>query len=279
MTTVSEELMAEGTEVLASHNAEDIHRLGDRILSVEPDNWYGLYIRGVADALEIGFADAVTNWSKCLANMDEDADVTPLLGDMVSSMAFCLTHMKGGEVKDFSSLGQLISDINQKLPESDEEVIVNPILDEIAAFVRDHDAENPFTAYYAAKALAMTSFRAYVELRFFVGFFTKVKDIGGILKAKCDQRVGNAIDTDAIFVDEVIRVMEEAIANTPAETMEAIEEYWLEHNIDTYLGHLAQAYQMSLAMATAGKFVSKMAKKVMNAEIPLFIKNYLAAKI
>ena len=279
MATISEELMAEGREVLASHVAEDIHRFGDRILSVEPDNWYGLYVRGVADALEIDFPNAVDSWTKCFASMDEGADASAMLGEIISSIAFCLTHMKGGEVKDFSSLGQLISDINQRLPESDDEVIVNPILDEIASYLRENDPENPFTAYYASKALAMTAFRAYVELRFFVGFFGKVKEIGEILKAKCDPRVGGAVDTDAMFVDEVLRVMNEAIADTPAEEMDAIEEYWLEHNIETYLGHLSQAYQMSLAMATAGKFVSKMAKKVMNAEIPLFIKNYLAAKI
>ncbi len=278
MATISPELIAEGTDVLASHVAEDIHRFGDRILAVEPDNWYGLYVRGAAYALEIDLPNAVDNWSRCFKNMDEDADASPMLGDIVSSLAFCITHLKGGEVKDFSALGQLISDINIKLPESDDEVIVNPILDEIAGFLRDHDAENPFTAYYASKALAMTAFRAYVELRFFVGFFNKVKEIGEILKSKCEPRVGAAVDTDFIFVDEVLRVMNEAIANTPAEDMDAIEEYWLEHNVDSYLGHLTQAYQMSLTMATAGKFIGKMAKKVMGSEIPMFIKVYLSAK-
>ena len=278
MATISEDLMAEGRDVLSSHVAEDIHRFGERILSVEPDNWYGLYVRGVAYALEVDFANAVDHWARFLRNADEGIDITPMLGDIVSAVAFCLTHMKGGEVKDFSSLGQFISDLNVRLPESDDEVIVNPILDEIAGFLRDHDAENPFTAYYASKALAMTAFRAYVELRFFVGFFNKVKEIGEILKSKCDPRVGAAVDTDFIFVDEVLRVMEEAIANTPAENMDAIEEYWLEHNVDSYLGHLMQAYQMSLTMATAGKFVGKMAKKVMTAEIPMFMKVYLSAK-
>ena len=278
MSTISEDLMAEGSEILASHVAEDIHRFGDRILSVEPDNWYGLYVRGVAYALELDLADAIGSWSKFVGGVEEDVDLTPMLGHIISSLAFCITHIKTGEVKVFGELGQLIDKLNQKLPETEGEIIVTPILDEIAAFVRDHDAENPFGAYFGSKALAIAAFCAYVELAIFKEFLLRVKVIGEILKSKCEPRVGEAMDTDFIFIDEVLAAIDDALANTPAEELEAIEEYWLEHSADPYLGHLMQAYQMSLTMVTAGKFVGKMAKKVMSSEIPLFMKNYLAAK-
>ena len=278
MSTVTPELLSEGEAIVSRHDAEEIHRFGDRIVSVEPDNWFGLYVRGVGYGLEIDLKNAVDCWTRSLEGIDDESYAEKMLPGIVDSLAFCLNHMKGGDMDDFKSLGELISSLNGMLPESDDEVIVNPVLDRSVEFFSAHPAEFPFTAYYALKAFVMTAFRAYVELRFFPVFFGKLKNAGDHIKANAEERVANAIDTDYLFVDTLVNAINGALESTSAEDLDAIEEYWLEHKVDPYLAHLMQAYQMSAAMATSGKFMGKVAKTVMNSEIPLFIKAYLSPK-
>ncbi len=278
MATVTPELIAEGESIIAKHDAEEIHRFGDRVVSVEPDNWYGLYVRGVGYCLEVDLKNAVDCWTRSFAGIEDEAYAERMVPGIVDSLAFCLNHMKGGEVDDFKTLGELISTINGMLPESDGEVIVIPVIDRSIEFFSENPAEFPFTAYYTLKALAMTAFRAYVEMRIFVDIFTKLALAGEKIKVHASDKAAGAIESDRIFVDMMLDAVRGIVDNTPAEELDAIEEYWLEHSIDPYLSHLMQAYQMSSAMATSGKFLSKMAKKVMTSEVELFSKFYLAAK-
>ncbi len=278
MSTVTPELMAEGEAAIAKHDAEEIHRLGDRIVSVEPDNWYGLYVRGVGYAFEVDIKNAIDCWTKAFEGIEDESYAVKMLPGIIDSLAFCLNHMKGGEMDDFRTLGELISTINGMLPESDDEVIVNPVLDKSLEYFAETAPEHPFTAYYSLKAFVMSAFRAYVELRFFPVFFEKLRKAGDEIKVHAEDRLVKAIESDYVFIDLLIGAINGAIESTSAEDMDAIEEYWLEHSIDPYLGHLTQAYQMSAAMATSGKLMGKMAKTVMNSEIPLFIKVYLSAK-
>lgn len=278
MATLSPELLNEGKDVLCSRNAEDIVRFADRIVSVEPDNWFGLYAKGVGSGLSINFPEFVANMTKCFDNLENGEDIVPLFQHFTDSLSFCLTHMNTAEVKDFSGLGELFNKVNDKLPESDDELIVTPVLDSALAALGEAAPEDPFAAYYALKAMAMTAFRAYVELEFFVDFFAKMEKIGEAIKAKSDERVGAVMDTDRIFLDTFINTVSSALSNVSNEDLDAIEEYWLEHRIDPYLGHIMQAYQMSAAMATSGKLMTKLAKKVMANEIFAFVKVYLSAK-
>lgn len=278
MVTLSQELLDEGKDILSSRNAEDIVRFADRIVSVEPDNWFGLFVKGVGSGLSTNFPEFVASMTKCIDSMETGDDMVPLFEHFTDSLAFCLTHMNTAEVKDFSGLGELFNKLNEKFPENDDEIIVNPVLDSALSALSENAPADPFAAYYALKAMAMTAFGAYVELDFFLGFFDKVAQIGEAIKAKCDERVGAVMDADRIFLDTFRDIVSSGLASVSEEDLDAIEEYWLEHRIDPYLGHIMQAYQMSAAMATSGKLMTKLAKKVMTNEIIAFMKIYLNVK-
>ncbi|MCQ2085531.1 MAG: hypothetical protein MJZ21_05225 [archaeon] len=279
MATVSEDLFMEGREVLSSQKAEDIHKLGDRIISVEPDNWYGLYLRGCAYGYESDFSNCVENWTKAVNNLDDDSQMESMCQEMCKALVHCLTHVDGNPSMNFAVLGENLITVNDKLPESDDEVFVTSVLSLALEGLRANAPVNPLMTYYTFKALVMCSFRAYVELGIFLGFFEKLNEIAEILKGYSDPKSAGVIDANQLFSVEVSAAIKSALDDTPEDYLEKIEEYWLEHKTDSYMGHLQQAYQMSANYAVLGKFTGKLAKKVMLTEVQVFIKTYLNVKV
>lgn len=279
MVTVSEDLLKEGTDVLATGNAEEIHKLGDRIVSVEPENWYGLYIRGCAYALEADFANCISNWDKFINNLEDDSFLEKSCDYMASIMVKCLTSLSGKPPLDFGKFGQMLLVINDKLPESDDEVLVTAIMDGAIEYLKDNACTEPYLTYNAFKALTFCSFRAYVEFPLIGGFFEKLMTIGDEIKARSEPAVGGIIDTDRMFLTEVKNAIDTAVAGCSEEDLEKIEEYWLGHKTDSYVGHIQQAYNMSAAYVQAGKLTGKILKKSMLLEVQTFATVYLRGKM
>lgn len=279
MATVSEDLIEEGTAVLAQRNTEEIQKLGDRIVSVEPDNWYGLFVRGCGYALESDFSNTVANWNRCIANIEDENTVAGLCPLMTDYLTECIMHLPAGDRLDFSQVAELLDRLNDRLPESEDEVFVNSVLDKGIETLREKAADQPLIAYFAYKALVITGFKSYVELDILMGFMKKLVEINGIVKDHADGKTASAFDNDRLYLDEMHAVMTSAVGNTPEEQLDKIEEYWLEHKTDPYVSHVLQSYQMSAAVSTAGKITSKLAKKVMLAEVQNFIKSYLGPKV
>lgn len=277
--TVTDELLQEGSELLAKNDSEGLHRLGDRVVSVEPDNWYGLYVRGCAYAIDGDFNNMVASWTQCAAHVDDERTMTDLQPNISKYLAHCILHITDGRGLDVSKISGLLDEINDKLPESDDEFLVNDALDDALGHLKDGAASNALLTYYTYKAVIVASFRSYVELPIFIGFFEKLDKMARLMKEVSDPKTAGVLDASGLFVDEMVAAMRAAVDNCPAEDLQKIEEYWLEHKKDPYLAHLMQAYQMSNAVATAGRFISKIAKKAMLTSVQAFIKVYLSPKI
>lgn len=279
MATVSDDLIKEGEGLLFSKNAEEILKFSDRVISVEPDNWYGLYVRGCGYALEPDFANCISNWRSFLDNVEDDSVVERYVPEMCGFLTHCLMHISGKPNLDFSKMGEMLTVINDRLPESEDEVFVTKCMELGLKYLKDNSACESLLTYYSYKALVFCSFRSYVELPILSGFFDGLAAIGDEIKAREDPRIGNVIDADRIFLNEVKAALDSAVENCPPETMERIEEYWLEHNVETYVSHIQQAYNASAAAATAGKLTGKLARKIMLTETQNFIRVYLGPKI
>ncbi|MCQ2079327.1 MAG: hypothetical protein MJZ38_04645 [archaeon] len=278
MSTVTDDLLIEGKETLASNNAEDIHRFADRVVSVEPDNWYGLYMRGCGYALDNDLSNCVANFRSAAENIEDESVAAELLPTMCQLLAECIVRQDGSVRLDFSRVGEFMNTMNDRLPECDDEVIVTDILGRVIEYIGANKVPVPLIAYYGCKALVVTAFRAYVQLGFFPGFFQSLKQIGEILIGSCDEKSIKLIRGDVAFIDAVIGAIESAVSDRPEEDLGRYEDYWLSHKLDSYVGHIMQAYQLSAASANGG-FLAKMSTKMMNAEIQTFIKIYFSAKI
>ena len=279
MATVTDELIQEGNDLFAKQSAEDLHRLGDRILSVEADNWYGLFIRGCAFALEGDLNSSVKNLKECAEKVEDENVMADLADRMADCLSKCYLRIDAGAQLDFTSVAGFLNAVNDKLPESEDEFMVNAIFDRGLGLLKETAPVNRIITYLLYKATCITSFRAYVELPIFIGFFGKLKAVAEELKLTCEPKEAEFLDADQTFVDELVAAMSTAVDTCPPDQLERIEEYWLDHKTDVYVGHLLQAYQMSQAVSSGRKFMAKMASKVMLTSIQNFIKAYLSPKV
>ena len=279
MATVTDDLIQEGNELFTKQSAEDLHRFGDRILSVEADNWYGLFIRGCAFALENDLNSSAKNLTECAEHVEDETVMEDLCPRIAQCFARCYMETGRAEGLDFTLVSGMLSAINDKLPESDGEYLVNAMFDEGMKLLKGKPPADPVMAYLMYKATCITSFRAYVELKIFIGFFEKLSALAEELKLSSDPKVCEFIDANEVFTQEMLAAMRTAVDTCPPERLELIEEYWLEHKTDAFVGHVIQAYQMSGAVASGRKFMSKMAGKVMLSSVQSFIKTYLSPKV
>lgn len=278
MATVTEDLLIEGKEILASGNSEEIHRFADRIVSVESDNWYGLYMRGCGYALDADLSNCVSNYKSCGENLEDENKAAELLPVMCQMLAGCIMRQDGSVRLDFSCVGEFLNVMNDRLPECDEEVIVTKVLECMKEAAENGPVAVPLIAYYGCKALVVSSFRAYAQLGFFPGFFETLKQIGQILVVKCDDKSAKMINGDAGYLDAMVNAINSALETRTEEELEKYEDYWLGHKLDTYVGHIMQAYSLSASVANGG-FLAKVGVKLMNTEIQAFIQTYFSAKI
>ena len=277
--TVTDDLIREGNDILAKQSPEEMHSFGDRILSVEADNWYGLFMRGCAFALDGDLNNSVKNLKECAENVEDETVMADLGVRMAECLSKCYLATPAGAQLDFSAVAGFLNAVNDKLPESEDEFMVNAIFEGGFKLLKEREPVNRVITYLMYKATCITAFRAYVELPIFIGFFGKLKALAEELKPICEPKEAEFLDADQVFVDELLAAMTTAVDTCPPEQLELIEEYWLEHKTDVYVGHLLQAYQMSQAVASGRRFMSKMAGKVMLGCIQNFIKAYLSPKV
>lgn len=279
MATVSEDLLLEGKDLLTKQSAEDIHRFGDRILSVEPDNWYGHYMRGCAFAIEADVTNSMKHLKTFAQGLDDEQMMADLCPGIAMAMARCMVSLTDPRGLDFSHVGELVGIVNSKLPESEDEYLLNAVFDIGIGYMKEGSPLNPLLTFHSYKALVVTAFRAYVELSIMIGLFEKIVIVKDTLSALGDPALNKALDANMDFINEMIAVMRDAVDDCPPDRLDKIEEYWLEHKVEPYLAHIFQAYQMSGTAAGGGRFLGKMAKKVMSTEILTFIKVYLSPKV
>ena len=279
MATVTEELIQEGNDLFAKQSAEDLHKLGDRILSVETDNWYGLFIRGCAFALQGDLNNSMKNLKGCAEQVEDETVMEDLAVRMAECLSQCYMVLDTGVQPDFAVVSGFLSAINDKLPESEDEFMLNAIFDGVFKLLKERQPDNFIITYLLSKATCIVAFRAYVEIPILIGLFGKLKALAEELKLSCDPKEAEFIDADLTFVDELLSAMDYVVSSCSPEQLEGIEEYWLDHKTDVYVGHILQAYQMSQALGSGRKFMIKMASKVMTGSIQNFVKSYLSPKV
>lgn len=276
MTTIDPDLLSESRELTDSCDADALHKFSDRILTVQPENWLGLYTRGCAYALDANFADMMSNWKAFINALDDDSLIVDIQPVLSTYYATCLLHLVIDKKLDMSDFGDFLATVNDKMPESEGEVFLNSAMDIAIDALKAGNTTMPPLTYYAFKASVVTSFKAYVELPIFIGFFDKLSQMLEIILKGSTPKNVKVMEKDREFLDTMTISMNWAIENSTPEELEAAEEYWVEHDRNPYLAHVMQTYQFSLATSVGGFFVSKMAKGAMKTSVKNFIARYLA---
>lgn len=276
MSSIDPNLLSEGKELIESHDADGLHRFSDRVLTVDPKNWFGLYARGCAYALDADYENMMSNWSGFIDAIDDDSMVADLQPVLSSYYAYCLLHMSINNKLDISKYGNFIGSVNDKLPESKEELFLNDAMDIAIEGLKKGDADYPQAAFYVFGGSVVASFSVYVELPIFIGFFNKLSQMLDIAAKDATPKGIKIMEKNRFFIESMLSAMNWAVDNCSSEELESAEEYWIEHDRNPYLAHVSQAYQMLLISATGGFVLSKIAKKAMRVSARNFIVSYLA---
>ncbi len=276
MTAIDQNLLIECKELTEACDADALHKFADRILTVQPENWLGLYARGCAYALDANFDEMMSNWKNFIEGLDDDSlivDIQPVLSTYYCT---CLLHIVIDKKLDMSDFGDFLATVNDKMPESDGELFLNSAMDQVIEALKVGNSIHPPLTYYAFKASVVTSFKAYVEFPIFIGFFDKLSQMLDLILKGVTEKDAKVMEKDRLFLESMNSSMQWAIDNCTPEELEAAEEYWVEHDRNPYLAHVMQTYQFSLATSVGGFFLSKMAKGAMKTSVRNFVVRYLA---
>lgn len=276
MTEIDQNLLSESKELLEACDADALHKFSDRILTVQPENWLGLYTHGCYCALDADYDGMMSDWKRFIESLDDDALIVDIQPALSKYYAQCLLHLVTNKKLDMSDFGDFLANVNDKMPECEGESFLNTAMDIAIESLKEGKCSIPPLTYYAFKASVVTGFKAYVELPIFIELFTKLSQMLDIVLQNSTPKGAKVMDKDREFLDTMLSSMNWVIENCTPEELESVEEYWVEHDRNAYLAHVMQTYQFSLASAVGGFFMSKISKGAMKTSARNFVVRYLA---